>query len=133
MIYVMDATAMIALLNGEQGAAVVRNYLLDVNSTCIAHAINLCEVYYQTFRQSGEAAAEMAMDKVADLGIRAREDFDGSIWKSAGKIKGSHRLSLADAIAIALTLKVGGEFITSDHHELDPLAAAGVCPITFFR
>ena len=44
------------------------------------------------------------------------------------KLKGSYKLSLADAVGLALTLKVGGEFITSDHHELDPLAAAGVRP-----
>ncbi len=133
MIYVMDSTAMIAVLNGEPGAQVVKNFMLDVNSTCLAHAINLCEVYYQAFRESGEPAAEMALSKLSGSGVRVREDFDSAFWKSAGKIKGSHRLSLADAFAIALTLRVGGELVTSDHHELDPLAAAGVCPIIFFR
>lgn len=132
MIYVMDSTAMIAFLNDEPGADVVESYLLDGNSVCLAHAINLCEVYYQAFRQGGEPEAEMALSELAN-GVRAREDFDNAFWKSAGKIKGSHRLSLADAFAVALTLRAGGELVTSDHHELDALAAAGVCPITFFR
>ncbi len=133
MIFVMDSTAMIAFLNGEAGADVVETYLLDVNAVCIAHAINLCEVYYQAFRQSGEQAAEMAMSKLDAVGIRARADFDDALWKQAGRIKGSHRVSIADAIAIALTQRVKGELITSDHHELDPLAQSGVYQITFFR
>lgn len=133
MIYVMDATAMIAFLNGEPGADVVANLLLKANSTSLAHAINCCEVYYGAYRESGEATAEQAIAKIADVGIRLRDDFDPDFWKEAGKLKASHRMSLADAIAVALALRVGGALVTSDHHELDPVAAAGICPITFFR
>ncbi len=133
MIFVMDSTAMIAFLDGEAGADVVEMRLLDINAVCIAHAINLCEVYYHAFRRSGERVAEMAMSKLKAVGIRVRADFDEALWKQAGKIKGSHRLSLADAVAVALTQRVKGELITSDHHELDPLAQAGVCRIAFFR
>lgn len=133
MIYVLDSTALIAFLYGEPGADVVETYLLDVNAVSLAHAINLCEVYYHAYRLSGEQAAETAITTLANAGVLTRSDLDEALWKQAGKIKGSHKLSLADAVGLALTLKVGGEFITSDHHELDPLAAAGVCPISFFR
>ena len=44
MIYVLDACAMLAYLRNETGADVVENALLDANSQCVAHAINLCEV-----------------------------------------------------------------------------------------
>jgi PIN domain nuclease of toxin-antitoxin system len=134
MIYVMDSTAMIAFLNGEQGADDVEAYLLDMNATCVAHAINLCEVYYQAFRHGGEQAAEMAMGKLASAGVRTREDFDSAFWREAGKIKATlRRVSLADCLGLALTIRAGGEFITSDHHELDAAAATGVCQIKFFR
>lgn len=134
MIYVMDSTAMIAFLNGEPGADVVENFLLDMSSTSLAHAINVCEVYYQAYRQSGDQAAETALKKIADVGIRTVEDFDEVLWKEAGRLKAIHRkVSLADCLGLALTIRTGGEFITSDHHELDPLAAAGVCQINFFR
>lgn len=133
MIYVLDSTAMIAFLYGEPGADVVEMHLLDVNALCVAHAINLCEVYYHAYRLRGEAAAETALSTLTGTGVLARSDLDEALWKQAGKIKGSYKLSLADAVGLALTLKVGGEFITSDHHELDALAAAGVCPINFFR
>ena len=45
MIYVLDACAMLAYLGGETGADVVENVLLEANSLCVAHSINLCEVY----------------------------------------------------------------------------------------
>lgn len=133
MIYVMDSTAMIAFLNNEPGADVVETHLLNADAICVAHAINLCEVYYQAFRESGEQAAEMALGKLTASGIRPREDFDEALWKQAGKIKGTYRLSIADAFGLSLTLRTGGEFVTSDHHELDVVEAAGACPINFFR
>lgn len=124
---------MLAYLNGEPGAPNVAACLLTPNALNVAHAINLCEIYYQVVRESGEAAAETAMSKLAAVGIQTRGDFDEALWKQAGKIKGTYRLSLADAIGLALTLRLQGEFVTSDHHELDPIAAAGVCLINFFR
>ncbi len=133
MIYVLDATAMIAFLTNEPGAGVIEDLLTEPGSTCLAHAINLCEIWYQAYRTSGESAADRAISLLASIGIATRSDCDTAFWRVAGKLKGSHRMSLADAFGLALTLRVGGEFVTSDHHELDPVAAAGVCPINFFR
>jgi PIN domain nuclease of toxin-antitoxin system len=55
VIYVLDACAIIAFLKGEAGADVVENALLDRGSQCMAHAINLCEVYYD-FHRAGVRA-----------------------------------------------------------------------------
>jgi len=35
--------------------------------------------------------------------------------------------------AIAVTNRVGGEFVTADHHEFDRIAASGICRIRFIR
>ena len=43
------------------------------------------------------------------------------------------RVSLADCFAIALALLENGTVLTSDHHELDPIAQADLCPIRFIR
>ncbi len=133
MIYVLDSTAMIAFLTNEPGADVIEDLLTEPGSACLAHAINLCEIWYQAFRNGGEAAADQVINLIASIGIATRSDFDAAFWREAVKLKGTHRMSLADAFGLALTLRVGGEFVTSDHHELDPVAAAGVCPIRFFR
>ena len=61
MIYVLDACAMIAFLGGEAGAVAVEKALLEAGSQCIAHSINLCEVYYVVWRKGGEVAADSVL------------------------------------------------------------------------
>lgn len=134
MIYVLDSSAMIAFLRNEVGAATVASILTDPQSQCCAHALNLCEVFYDFARSGGEPAAQSAVTELLNLGVIERSDLDGAFWQQAGRLKAVHRrVSLADCCALALTLRVSGELVTSDHHELDTLAAAGVCSIKFFR
>jgi len=133
VIYVLDTCAIIAFLKGEAGSDVVENALLDTNSQCMAHAINLCEVYYDFHRAGGESAAEGAVEDMRTLGLAERSDFDEAFWKEAGKLKAGGKISLADCFAVTLTNRVGGTLLTSDHHELDRVAAAGICSITFIR
>jgi len=133
MICVFDACAMIALLRREPGEDMVWAYLSDPDNTCFAHAINLCEVYYDFHRDAGEAAAIGAIDDLKALGIIERNDLDEALWKDAGKLKARGKISLADCFSIALTNRIGGTLLTSDHHEMDPIAAAGICSITFIR
>jgi len=68
MTYVLDACAMIALLLGEPGEEVVWARLLEQDSACFAHSINLCEVFYDFHRDSGEAAATGAIEDLRSLG-----------------------------------------------------------------
>jgi PIN domain nuclease of toxin-antitoxin system len=133
VIYVLDACAMIAFLRGEAGADVVENALLDANSQCVAHAVNLCELYYDFHRAGGEGAADGALVDMRTLGLAERDDFDEPFWKEAGKLKAGGKISLADCFAVTLTNRVGGTLLTSDHHELDRVAAAGICSVTFIR
>jgi predicted nucleic acid-binding protein len=133
VIYVLDACAMIAYLKGEQGGATVDRLLQDRRNTCYAHAINLCEVYYDFIRRADETTAEQVIADLAANGVAERGDLDPAIWRYAGKLKAGRRLSLADAIGLALAQRLGAEFVTSDHHEFDALASAGISPILFIR
>ncbi len=133
MIYVLDASAIIAWLRNEPGDEVVDRAIRDINAQCLAHAINLCEVYYDARRNAGEAHAESVVSDLAAVGVVERSDFDQAFWKDAGKLKAGGGVSLADCFAITLTNRVGGTLLTSDHHEMDKLAAAGMCSITFIR
>ena len=130
---VLDACAMIALLRAEPGEEVVWAHLLDPAHTCYAHALNLSEVYYYFHRNAGEAAADAAIEDLRYLGVIERGDFDEAFWKDAGKLKAGGHIALADCIAVALTNRLGGTVLTSDHGEFDPVAAAGLCPVTFIR
>lgn len=134
MIYVLDSSAMIALANDETGADVIERLLADPQNNCYAHVINLCEVFYDAIRRSNEAQAVNLISDLRSLGVIENRDLVAAFWQQAGRLKALHRrVSLADCFALALTLRLGGELVTSDHHELDALAGAGVCPIKFFR
>jgi PIN domain nuclease of toxin-antitoxin system len=133
LIFVLDACALIAFLRREPGADLVRDLLRDPNNACQVHAINLCEVYYDIVRVAGEATAQASLTDLNSVGLIVREDMDSHFWQAAGKLKARGRLSLADCFAVPLTNRVGGELVTSDHREFDPVAAGDICPVRFFR
>ena len=131
---IFDACALIALSEREEGADLLASFLEDSENTCFVHAINLCEVYYQLYREQSKDDAIAVIEGFLDLGVFLRDDMDVEFWQEAGKLKAIHRrISLADCCAIALTRRLDGELVTSDHHELDALADLGVCKILFFR
>ncbi len=134
MIYVLDASAMIAFLRDETGADVVSAVLADADSRSIAHALNLCEVYYDFHRASGESVAESAIKDLEKLGVEANEDMTPDVWRKAGEIKSVHRrVSLADCFALTLAASLDAELLTADHHELDALLKYDICRIQFIR
>jgi uncharacterized protein with PIN domain len=133
-VYVFDACAVVALLQGEEGASVASGLLLEESHRCLVPAINVCEVYYDLFRRDGEEIADGVREVLEGYGFEVVEDLPFSLWKTAGKLKGTwKRISLADCFALALALETSATLVTSDHHEMDSLAQAGVCPIRFIR
>ncbi len=133
MIYVHDASALIAYLRREPGAQSVIDVLLEQDSVHVVHAVNLCEVYYDAIRVSGQADAETALTELASLGIVTRHDLDDPLGKAVAGLKAGVGLSLADCFALALTQRVEGVLLTADHREFDPLANQGICRIAFIR
>lgn len=133
MIYVLDASAIIAWLRDESGADVVDDATRDVNSQCLVHSVNLCEVFYDAHRNAGEAHAQAVVSDLATIGVVERNDFDQAFWMDAGRLKSGGGISLADCFGIMLTKRVGGTLLTSDRHEMGKVAAAGICNITFIR
>jgi PIN domain nuclease of toxin-antitoxin system len=49
VIYVLDACAMVAYLNGEPGGDVVEKALLEQDSECLAHAINHTRLLFSRY------------------------------------------------------------------------------------
>lgn len=133
MIYVFDASAMVAYLRDEPGADLVEAALLDAGNDCFAHAINLCEVFYDFYRSNGELAAHEAISDLRAASVIERADLDTTFWHEVGRLKARGKVSLADCFCITLTLRTGARLLTTDHHELDSIAAQGICPITFIR
>ena len=134
MVFVLDACAMIAYLRNEPGSERVAQLLLSDKDRCVAHAINLCEVFYDFYRAGGEAEAKAAIADLSRVGIMENTELGLAFWQAAGAVKAVHRrVSLADCFAIALANSLGATILTSDHHEFDPLAVAGTCQVEFIR
>jgi predicted nucleic acid-binding protein len=124
---------MVAYLNGEPGASVVGGLLSDPKNFCYAHAMNLCEVYYGTLRATDDRTARAALNTLYNDGVIMRRDMGQQFWQRVGKLKARGRISLPDCFCIVLAQQIGGEVVTSDHHEFDPLVPLGIVPILFIR
>jgi uncharacterized protein with PIN domain len=133
MTLVLDACAIIAYLRDEEGADVVESVLLGDNA-CVARTVIVYEVYYDCLRRDGAVQADEFLEDLASIGLITREDMDAALWKTAGGYKAAiARVSLADCFAMVLTQPLKAEWVTSDHHVFDPIAARGICPIRFIR
>jgi PIN domain nuclease of toxin-antitoxin system len=133
MTVILDACAIIAFLRDEEGAEQVESAFLQAD--CVAHAINLCEVYKDCLvRGEGRAQADQLLSDLASIGLRSREDIDADLWKHAAELKADvRRISYADCFALALTHRLQGVLYSCDHHELDTIANRGIYSIKFIR
>ncbi len=129
----LDACAMLAYLQQEAGEDVLADMLKDATVTCFAHAVNMVEVYYHYLRVYDEAAANKAVATLESDGVIVREDLDEDFWKAVAGLKRRGRISLADCFCIALAQRLGGEVVTTDHHEFDALVPLNLVPINFIR
>jgi predicted nucleic acid-binding protein len=134
VIRVFDASALIAWLKHEPGAAATRDLLRDASSPRYAHAVNLCEVYYHFVKLAEEESVAARLRMLARSGLVTRDDIDADFWQDAARVKAAiQRVSLADCFAIAFARRVGGTVVTADHGEFDLVVARGICSVTFIR
>jgi hypothetical protein len=124
---------MIALLRDEPGGEVVESRLAIEPPACLAHAVNLCEVFYDFFERAGESAARGAIDDLRAAGLIIREDMDDAFWQQVGRHKIQYRVPLADAFALSLAERFGAELVTSDHGDFEQFVESGPCRVTFIR
>jgi PIN domain nuclease of toxin-antitoxin system len=131
--FILDTCSMLAYLQDEPGGEVVEGLLFDTSSICFAHSVNLCEVYYQLIRRSDDTKAREGIEDLLVDGVIERPDMGRTFWEGVEEHKARGKISLADCFCIALAAKLGGEVVTSDHAEFDPLVALGICAVKFIR
>ncbi len=122
-IFILDACALIALLNNENGAdkvVSVYNKAEHGEAQIIMNRINLLEVYYGFYHDKGEVYAGNVLDSITQSIITISE-FDKNIFLAAGRFKASYKISLADSIALAQASITNGNLMTTDHHEFDTI------------
>jgi len=136
MNYILDACALIAFLNDEEGADIIED-LLDKSATgdvsVYMSIVNLLEVYYTELQVKGSVIAQIVLDTVNHYSIKIVNTISEQIFKEAARLKTTYKMSLGDCIGIATTVELAGQFVTSDHHELDPVATNEANLIFWFR
>ena len=123
--YILDACALAAFFNDEEGADVVQHILLEADEAkaqIYMNKLNLFEVYYGIRREEGLQKAEEIYDMTKRLPITVIDGISDDVFREAGRIKSSYKMSLADSIALGEAYVMDASIITSDHHEFDVVA-----------
>ena len=123
--YILDSFAIIAYLNGEEGADEVEELLNRAGEGEIdlfMHAINLGEVFYIVFRKEGEIQAMNVCSEVRRYPVEFVADLSESFLLNAARLKGTYPIAYADAFAVATAIEMDGILVTGDP-ELRPLEA----------
>jgi predicted nucleic acid-binding protein len=131
-LYILDACALIAYLNDEQGADIVDGLLQrleDGSVSLLMHKINLLEVYYGFYRERGQSLADEMLADMLGSGVKFIDSISDAAFLAAGRLKGTYQISLGDAVLLAQASVSGGLVVTCDHHEFDAVEQAE--PIVF--
>ena len=114
--FVLDSFALLAFLEGEAGLARVKAVLQNAEKgQCKVYLswINLGEVLYITEREQGQRRAREILAHIQSLPIEMLEVTPLAVLDAA-HIKANHRLSYADAFAVAAALGQGATVLTGD-------------------
>jgi uncharacterized protein len=113
---VLDAWAAIALLRQEEAATSVRRHLKRAQSgnlRIVINVINLGEVYYRMIQIAGEQRADEGLDLLRHLPIEILPVRERLVLDAA-RLKAAHRISYADAFAVATARAEGAPVLTGD-------------------
>jgi predicted nucleic acid-binding protein len=127
MIYVFDACALLAYLKAEPGEDTIRR-LIDRagngDDSLYMHVYNLLEVCYGFCRELGAEKTAVVKRNISRLPLTIINRVSAPFFNEAVRLKAYYLCSLADAVGIAAAVKLSGQFVTADHHELDAVEKA---------
>lgn len=121
--YALDTSAIFAYIESEEGAdAVEKIFTLARKDKCkiFISFISLMELYYVIWQRKGEDIARELVVLIKSLPVEIMESNERLIL-SAGRIKASHKLSVADAIVTATAIEKSATLVHKDS-ELEPIS-----------
>jgi len=136
MVCVFDACALIAYLHNEPGSDTINDLLkkaIDSEIEIYMNIINLIEVHYANIRILGKDQASIILEKILASPIQVVSVISDQIFHEASRLKSVYKISLGDCIGLATAFEFSGQFVTSDHHELDAVAEDEPSLIFWFR
>jgi len=135
--YLLDACALIALSEGEDGEPIVKDLLLRAERGEISvsiHAANLIEVYYDRIRAVGSEKANNYVQNIYDsFYVTVIDTISPSVVSEAAYFKAPGKMSFADTILVATARCTGATVVTSDHAEFEPIEKQGIVSFLWIR
>ncbi len=135
-IFILDACAMIAILNDEDGADKVDNIFQKAenrNCTIYMNKINLLEVYYIICRKININRADEVLFEILSTPLIIIDKLEDAVFREAGILKIKYKMSLADSIALAEAKVRDAYLVTSDHNEFASADKASEAKIYWIR
>ncbi|MDR1443348.1 MAG: PIN domain-containing protein [Treponema sp.] len=136
MNYALDACALIAFLNDEEGADSIEELLdksLAGDVSLSMSIINLFEVYYGELRDKGAEIAQVVLDMARHYSINIINTISEGVFHEAARLKARYKVSVGDSIGLATAAELGGLFVSSDHHDLDIIDRSEPGRLYWFR
>jgi len=115
-IYILDAFAFMAYIQGEPAAESVKKVLSDANENkchVSMSIINIGEVLYNIERNKGLDSAQDILSLIQTLPIEILPADNETVF-AAAHIKANHLLSYADAFVVVAAQKINGIIMTGD-------------------
>jgi predicted nucleic acid-binding protein len=135
--YILDACALISLLNREAGADELAALYVEAangRAELIINKLNLLEVYHGYRLADGESFAEEQLAAIKNSHIRIIDVISDDLLRQASKVRVTHKqLALTDTFAVAQALLSGGVLVSCDHHSLDIVDMTGTVEILWMR
>lgn len=114
--YVFDSYAVLAYLQGEEGAEVVRGILGEAAEKKVEASmslVNLGEVLYIVEREQSLEAAQAVLALIDSLPM-SQHAVTRSMALQAAHLEARHRMSYADCFAAALAIELRASVVTGD-------------------
>jgi len=115
--YVLDACALIALFNEEEGADTVAELMMQASGGAdrlFMNALQVTEVYYDRIYIKGVEYADTVLESIYDSPIIVLNDISCDLIKDAGRFKTTYSMSFADAFAAATAKNFDAVLVTKD-------------------
>ena len=117
--YVLDTSALLALIEDDAGAERVEE-LLRSQQVYLPFVVRL-EAYDITRQERSRDEAELRLARIRQLPVHWLDQVSDSVLSTAGRFKAVHRLSLGDALIAAFAADLDAILVHKDP-EYDALA-----------
>ena len=131
---VLDTWALMAWLRDEPAAQRIDQLWTQASAgelRLLVSVVNVGEVFYLTARWRSLGDAELVLRHIQEMPLEVRP-APNTLVLEAARLKAVHRLSYADAFAVATSIREGALLVTGDP-EMKALEGKGIVRLDWVR